>query len=72
MVTVAVSWLHEPLQVTENILWLPVSATGIVVFHADLEMNATIIEMIVQILRFCFMQTHVKFEHIWLPAAGQS
>ena len=45
MVTVAMSWLHEPLQVTENILWLPVSATGIVVFHADLEMNATIIEM---------------------------
>ena len=46
MVTVAMSWLHEPLQVTENILWLPVSATGIVVFHADLEINATIIEMI--------------------------
>ena len=47
MVIMAVSWLHEPSQVTENNLLLPVSATGIVVFHADLEIN-------------CAMQTQVK------------
>ena len=36
---VAVSWLHGPSHVTTYVIWVPLSAMGIVVFHAYWKIN---------------------------------